>query len=302
MADRQRTASSARPTADTPRLGRRVDPRRRARLGGRARLRAAVVGLAAAASLALAGCSTSLDAGPEPGPGAASGTPSPTVTAAPTTTVAVDPAAFTAIDRPTWDAIAHDPEAAKGQRVVVYGTVERVFTSAGPGVLQARVTTTQPADPAEGTGAVVRVDAAAAADVQPGDVLELRATVAGAFGGATGATNRAPELTAVAVDEVGLRDLRADVVIGTPTTDTAGVSLPVVITNSGDVPMDYKAAVMAAGADGTTSFGTITAHASTVAPGQAGQAKARFGGALPSGVTFTLVSVTRTPTPPAPTQ
>lgn len=256
--------------------------------------RVAAGGLAAALVLGLAGCASPSGAEPL---AHASGTPSAAPSASPG--AEADLTAFQPIDRVTWDAIAADPDGAKGTRVVVYGTVERVFTATGPGVVQARVTTTQPADPAEGTGAVVRVDPTVLAGVKPGDVLQLHATVDGTFGGATGATNRAPELTAVAAQSVGLRDLSADVAIGAPVVDTAGVNVPVVITNSGDVAMDYKAAVIAASADGTKNYGTVTAYASNLAPGQAGQANARFTGALPAGVTYTLVGVTRTATPPA---
>jgi hypothetical protein len=208
----------------------------------------------------------------------------------------VDLGAFAAIDRAGWDAIAADPEAAAGQQVVVYGVVEWFFSATGPGVLQASVTTSQPADPAEGTGAVVRADPALLQDVQVGDVVQLHAQVTGTFGGDSGATDGVPELQGLAVEEVGLRDLTADVVLGAPAVAGGGVNLPVTITNSGDVVMDYRVDVMATSADGTQNFGTITARGSMLAPGQVAQASVRFPGALPAGVVYTVASVTRVPT------
>lgn len=245
----------------------------------------------------LAGCSSGPSAAERRAEAAAAASAAATPTPTPTVAAPVDLAAFAAIDRAGWDAIVADPAAAAGQQVIVYGVVQQFFTSAGPGVLQARITTKQPADPSEGTAAVVRADAAALADVEVGDVVQLYVDVTGPFGGTSGASTSTPELHAASVQEVGLRDLTADVVMGPATVAGGGVNVPITVTNSADVTMNYAVEVMAASADGARNYGTVTAHATFLAPGQAGASVARFSGALPAGVAFTLVSIRRTPTP-----
>lgn len=251
---------------------------------------AAVVTLA----LALAGCGGGDAEEPQPDAAARSEAPSPTPT--PTETQPVDLAAFAAIDRPTLDAVVADPEAAAGQQMILFAVVEQFYSATGPGTFQARVTTVQPADPAEGTRAVVRMAPDLLTDVEIGDVVKLHAEVSGAFGGATSATSRTPELTAYAAEEVGLRDLAADVVLGAPAS-AGGTTVPVTVTNSGDLTMDYRVEVTATSGDGAQNYGTMTARVPFLAPGQAGVASVRFTGAVPAGATFTVASVGRSPSP-----
>lgn len=256
----------------------------------------AVTASAAVVVLALAGCGGGGDvAEPQPDTAARSETPTPTPT--PTTTQPVDLATFPPIDRATLDAVVADPDAAAGQQMILFAVVQRFYSATGPGTFQARLTTVQPADRAEGTGAVVRVAPELLTDVEIGDVVKLHAQVTGTFGGASGATSRTPELSAFAVEEVGLRDLAADVVLGAPASG-GGVTVPVTVTNSGDVPMDYRVEVMAASADGAQNYGTMTARVPFLAPGQAGVASVRFTGAVPDGAQFTVASVGRTASPP----
>jgi hypothetical protein len=135
--------------------------------------------------------------------------------------------------------------------------------------------------------------------VEAGDVVLVHAQVTGTFGGTTAATNRVPERQGYAVEQVGYRDLSADVALGAAVTGGGGVTVPVTITNSGDVTMEYRVDVMATSADGTQNFGTITARGTGVIAGQVAQVSVRFPGALPSGVVLTVAGVTRAPTPAA---
>lgn len=246
--------------------------------------------------LALAGCGSGDD--PPADQDAADRTATPTATPTPTASTAapVDLAAFTPVDRAAWDAIVADPDSAAGQQVLVYAVVQRFYSATGPGTFQARVSTTQPADPTEGTGAVIRAQPEMLEGVEIGDVLELRAQVTGAFGGASGASSRTPELAAVAAEEVGLRDLTADVVLGAPVAGS-GVTIPVTITNSADVAMDYRVDITARSADGKQNYGTMAARAAFLAPGQAGVVNVRFTGAVPEGAQFAVAKATRSPSP-----
>lgn len=259
----------------------------------------AVTATAAAAVvvLALAGCGGGGDVA-EPQPDAAARSETPTPTPTPTATQPVDLAAFASVDRATLDAVVADPDAAAGQQMILFAVVQRFYSATGPGTFQARLTTVQPADRAEGTGAVVRVPPELLTGVEIGDVVKLHAQVTGTFGGASGATSRTPELAAFAVEEVGLRDLAADVVLGAPVSGGGGVTVAVTVTNSGDVLMDYRVEVMAASADGAQNYGTMTARVPFLAPGQAGVASVRFTGAVPDGAQFTVASVGRTASPP----
>jgi hypothetical protein len=208
----------------------------------------------------------------------------------------VDLATFEAIDLAGWQAIAADPAAASGRQVVLFTVVGQVFSSTGPGTFQGQVATSQPATPTEGTGALLRAEPATLVDdVAVGDVLRVYAEVSGAFGGSAGTTNVTPELTVRAVEEVGYRDLRADVTLGAATRASSGVSVPVTVSNSGDRPMDYRVDVVALNADGTQQLGAVTARVTFVAPGQAAIAEARFPPTLTRDAVISVAAVDRAP-------
>ena len=206
----------------------------------------------------------------------------------------VDLATFETIDLAGWQAIAADPVAATGRQVVLFTVVGQVFSSTGPGTFQGQVATSQPATATEGTGALLRAEPTTLVDdVAVGDVLRVYAEVSGVFGGSAGSANATPELSVRAVEEVGFRDLFADVALGAAARATSGVTVPVTVTNSSDRPMDYSVDIVALSVDGTQQLAAATARLTFVAPGQAAIVDVKFPPTLAGDAVISIAAVQR---------
>jgi len=221
-------------------------------------------------------------------------TADPLVEAATQETVAVDLASFAPIDRTTWDEIVADPDAAAGERVVVYACITRFYDATGPGTVQAHVTTTQPADPTEGRGSILRAEPALLAGVGLEDVLRVHVEVVGTFGGDAGAFRGVPELVVHAAEPVGLRDLTADVTLSRPISgDRGGITVPVSVQNSGELTYDYRVDLVAVSPDDERPLAHNSVWVSHLAPGQSGVAEGRFPEDLPRDASFRVADVSR---------
>ncbi|TRW44522.1 hypothetical protein [Georgenia yuyongxinii] len=209
----------------------------------------------------------------------------------------VDLAAFAAVDSATWAQIAKDPDAAAGQKVVIFAEVTQFDTATGAESLRANVGAVQPAAEFElETNSIVGAQDDLFAAVAQGDVLKIYAEVDGSLEYETqiGGSTVVPALTAVAVEAVGYLDITGDAVLGTPVWgEYGGVDLQVGVTNSGVETMTYVVDVVAESPDGTIQLGTATAYVENLAPGQTANVEANFFEDLPADAAFRVVKVER---------
>lgn len=248
----------------------------------------ASVALGAATALALvAGCA------PSPTPPAdavADPVVTPDATDEPTADD-VDLAAFVTPTPAEWTAIVEDPAVAIGMQVLVFAEVRQFDGSTGPEAFRALVGPSQPAEKSElSTSALLTGHSDVLSELVNGDVVLVHGEVAGA---SEAVGDVIPELRVYAIESVGFRDLLQDVVVSAPVRAGGGVDVPIAITNSSHMAMNYTIDLVAESADGSLHLGTASAGVSYLAPGQAANTAVAFGGGLPPDAVIKLASVRR---------
>lgn len=209
----------------------------------------------------------------------------------------VDLTTFVTIDEAGWAQIAKDPDATAGNKVIVFAEVTQFDSATGSDTFRASVGAEQPAAEFElETNAVLYGDEAALTDVTLGDVLKVYAVVDGSVDYETmvGGATTAPMLRVAAIENVGFRDLKADVKVGEMTRDEYGyVSVPVTVTNTSSTRMTYDVSLAAETADGKTQLATTSAFAENLGPGQTATVDADFFDEVPRDAVFTVTAVDR---------
>ncbi|NMR20230.1 hypothetical protein [Cellulomonas fimi] len=236
---------------------------------------------------------TSADAAP----GAASGAEGGAAGSDESTTPEVNLAEFAAVDAAGWALIAKDPDAAAGQKIVIFAEVTQFDSATGADTFRANAGATQPAAEYElETNAVFGGEADLLAAITQGDVLRVYAEVSGSleYETAIGGAMTVPALEVVSAETVGYLDISGDAVLGTPVWgEYGGVDLPVTITNSANATMSYTVEIVAVSADGAVQHGTASAYAENLAPGQAAVTEASFFEDLPQDAVINVVEVER---------
>jgi hypothetical protein len=209
----------------------------------------------------------------------------------------VDLTDFTPVDSTAWSQIAKDPDAASGQKVVVFAEVTQFDSATGTDSFRANTGARQPSAEFElETNAVFGGNGDSLADVTQGDVLRVYAEVSGSleYETAIGGSTVVPSLDVVSVERVGYLDITGDAVLGTPSwAEYGGVDVPVTVTNSSDTVMTYSVDVVAESPDGTTQLGTAGAYVDNLAPGQSAPTEASFYEDLPADAVIKVVKVER---------
>lgn len=205
----------------------------------------------------------------------------------------VDLEEFETLERGAWESIAADPEAAAGERIVVFAEVRQYDGATGSAMFRAYVGTSHPAARGElPTNTIVTGNPEVLGDISYGDLLRVHAEVTGARGGG-GSEPPDPELRAYAVEVIEYRDLVEDVTLGDPVRDGDRVVVPVSIENSSDRTMNYRVDLVAESADGSQQLGAATARVEFLGPDQSANVEATFRQALPSDAVISIVRVER---------
>ncbi|MGH8825175.1 MAG: hypothetical protein ACRDVN_11945 [Jiangellaceae bacterium] len=223
--------------------------------------------------------------------------PAPAADAVDDEAAVVDGGPFVEITALEWEAIARDPDAHAGERIVVFAEVTQFDSATGNDVLRANAGATQPTQTYElETNTIIVADSSALASVSQDDVLRLEAVVDGVAEYETmiGGSTVAPQLHAASVQNVGFLDITGDAVLGDPTTDEFGyLTVPVTITNSGTDTFTYWVDVAAVNEDGTEQYETTSAFAENLAPGQSKTEELSFYEDVPADAALTVVKVER---------
>ncbi len=132
---------------------------------------------------------------------------------------------FVEISPQEWDAIARDPDAHEGERIVVFAEVTQFDSATGNDILRANAGATQPTQTFElETNTIVVGEESALASVSQDDVLRVEAVVVGVAEYETmiGGSIVAPQLQAASIQNVGFLDITADAVLANrPPTSSA---------------------------------------------------------------------------------
>lgn len=208
-----------------------------------------------------------------------------------------DLADFVPVDAGTWDAVAKNPDGAEGDMIVVFAEVTQFDAATGTDTFRANVGVDQPAAEFElETNAVLSADEVLLSGIVAGDVLKVYAVVAGSLEYETqiGGATTVPLLAIAKVEDVGYADLSKDVVLGAPARDEFGyLTIPGTITNSGSKPFTYSVDVVAESSDGATSYGTASAFADNLNPGQNTNVTFDFFEEIPDGAVFRIATADR---------
>lgn len=209
----------------------------------------------------------------------------------------VDLTTFAEIDGATWESIAKDANAHVGEQIIAYAEVIQYDSATGANSVRAFVGAGQPGNSSELTTNTFLVgdDASVFAGAVLNDVLKVHAVVTGILEYETtaGGFEVVPELTVVAAEDVGFRDLTADATVGAPQWSGYGsMDLPITVTNTAPTAMDFSIEVVAESPDGSTQYDSGTAYIESLNPGQSGTSEAFFFD-IPEDATYRIVSVER---------
>lgn len=208
-----------------------------------------------------------------------------------------DPADFRPVDPAQWESITKDPDRAKDRAVIVFAEVRQFDSGTGADRFLASAGADQPGAKLELQGNAAFVgDEELLGDVVAGDVLKIHAVVTGSLEYETqiGGVATVPVLDIARLKEVGFVDLAKDVKLGTVQVNEFGwVSLPATVTNSSRQKFTYQVDVVAESKDGSTSYGTGTAFAENLGPGQKKEVVAEFLDEVPADAVYRIEKVER---------
>ena len=210
---------------------------------------------------------------------------------------APDPADFLKVDAAEWESIAKDPDKAKDRAVIVFAEVAQFGSDTGPDRFRASAGVDRPGAELElQTNSLFVGDEALLDGVVAGDVLKLHAVVTGSLEYETqlGGVATVPVLEIAQLEDVGFADLSKDVKLGTAEVNELGwVSLPATVTNSSSQTFTYLVDIVAESKDGSTSYGTGTAFAENLGPGQKKEVAAEFLEEVPADAVYRIESAER---------